>query len=414
METEKSQKKAKPKQKRKVGAEPKTAELPLSWHSQHSARPVTDRMRKAPPNDEGASAASVKGRLLRPHRSFVDKAWLSHLKEAPAIPHSSSWDATADNEQDMPFREPSTLRNILRHRRLITYIFLASLSVTALFIFATGSIVFRLGMKSERKGAEIRAQIAKGGTVDAPEFTAVDEELSAALRLIYVNSTSRTPNLDELRSATATITALAEKHTAIAPLKYLAAVANLQASDLDEARTWAQRAIDSGSYASDAYATLAIIDGLPSDIFGSPSLQTRAWLEQAIAVDIANPSPRIELATQLRNEGKLDEAEQMYLSALVRLHPVDSHAITRTILRFIAIDRKKDTELQKSNPSTNDPEALMLAAYTALRFEDFELAEKLLERAQKLMQPNTFLYLMQDRGFMKYSYRPEIKRFTAR
>jgi len=428
METEDSQKqKAEQGRETALGLEiAKATDSAIPTASSTHVLVSTSRAHRSVAADKEPSASSTK-RTFAPTSPTADKTWLSDLKEAPAATYIparlSSWDAPTDDDHERPFREQPVNRDVsqkmipfhrLGHLRLIGGIFFTILFTVMLLIF-TMNVAFRLGKERGYKEAVRTAQIARGSKTDIHEFTAqIDQELTTILKHIYLDRISRMPNLDKTRKAATRITALAEKHSDISSLKYLAAITNLQASNLDEAKNWAQKAIDAGSHVSDAYAMLAIIDSATPKRFATSSLQARVLLEQAIAIDIANPSPRIELASHLRNDGKLDESEQMYLSALVRLHPVDSLTITRVVLRFIAIDRKEDFELRKTEPSSDNPETLIVAAYTALRFEDFELAERLLERVQKLMQHNTFLYLMQDRGFMKYSYRPEIKKFSNR
>jgi hypothetical protein len=121
----------------------------------------------------------------------------------------------------------------------------------------------------------------------------------------------------------------------------------------------------------------------------------------------------MELGSLFRYMGDEQGAIKELRSAKARLHPVDSHLSVDVTVALIEVENLPLDVLTPTEPERDDVRALFPAAYVAMRHDNFELGARLLKRCQNLLSPDTFHYLVNDRAFRRFSYRPELKEFQG-
>jgi len=212
----------------------------------------------------------------------------------------------------------------------------------------------------------------------------------------------------------AELTKITGEYPDVASIRYLAALAAIQAGNPEEALRFARESIGRGEKVADSLVVESIVESqrasLPeTEKMGDPITRAQKILEEAIIEDPAAAGPRIELGSLLRYRGQREDAVRELRSAKARLHPVDSHLVIDVTVALIEVEELPSGALEVSEPATDDVRALFPAAYIAMKKDDFTLAKRLLDRCRAVLPADTFLYLVNDPAFRKFSYRDDLK-----
>jgi tetratricopeptide (TPR) repeat protein len=184
----------------------------------------------------------------------------------------------------------------------------------------------------------------------------------------------------------------------------------IQSGDLNLALQKVDESIAKGEKLSDSLALKAAIEmemGGKGGM-GDPKVRAESLLRSAMAADISNPRPYIELASLLRFQGRNDEARQLFQAASVRLNPVEGQALVDTSLSLLHLQQTPDDKLPMNLDSDKDPRSLVSAAYIAMRENDIPAVKALLARARQRLSPALYNYLMNDPAIRVFSKNPQM------
>ena len=209
--------------------------------------------------------------------------------------------------------------------------------------------------------------------------------------------------------ATAALEVVYRKNQTIPSTCYLLALMAIQSGDLKLALQKVDESIAKGEKVSDALALKAAIEmenggrGGMSD----PRVAAESLLRTAMAADISNPRPYIELASLLRFQGRNDEARKLFEDASLRLNPVEGHALVDTSLALLELQQTPDSKLPTGlNPDKDSP-SLMSAAYVAMRKNDLPIVKVLLAKARERLSGPLYNYLINDPAIKTFSKNPD-------
>ena len=210
--------------------------------------------------------------------------------------------------------------------------------------------------------------------------------------------------------AVARLEAVNRKNQTIPSTSYLIALMAIQSGDLNLALQKVDESIAKGEKLSDSLALKAAIEmemGGKGGM-GDPKVRAENLLRSAMAADISNPRPYIELASLLRFQGRNDEARQLFQAASVRLNPVEGQALVDTSLSLLNLQQTPDDKLPVNLDSDKDPRSLVSAAYIAMRKNDIPAVKSLLARARERLSPALYNYLMNDPAIRVFSKNPQM------
>jgi hypothetical protein len=237
----------------------------------------------------------------------------------------------------------------------------------------------------------------KPDSVATPLIPASEEAMQSIERILSLAELGDPSNaLNLLRS-------LEIDHPGTPSLDYIAALLALQAGDPIEADRRARSSIAKNELVSDA---LVLQSKAGSGNTGDFSLRDSKivrleMLKQAVRINPANPFPMIELAGQLRAQGRKDEALGLLKGANRRLHPIDTHVVVRTTLLLADLESRTDAELPAAKSEGPLPE-MFASVYISLRRGRTDLATQTLEKCRIQSTPDLFEYILGDPAFASY------------
>jgi hypothetical protein len=217
-------------------------------------------------------------------------------------------------------------------------------------------------------------------------------------------------------SALVKLQGLRNENPSLPSLEYLIALAGIQAGEIEITAAAIESSLAKGERVSDAYALRAALEDFRASDQGGLALgdlraRAEMYLQEAMASDLANPYPYIEMAMRLRGRGQNVEARKMLEAARSRLHPVDSYALLESTMLLIDLQGKPDHELPLDLDPDKNAASLLGAAYVALRRGEFSTAVGLLHTGRERLPPDLFAYMMGDPELRKFASRPEIATF---
>lgn len=268
---------------------------------------------------------------------------------------------------------------------------------------AGGGIV--LGYKKGLKEGFLRANnfTIKSGVKVSPEF---EVGLNQALEDLRYGSPQR---------AVQVLEGLNKNNPGVSSLRYLQALAAMQAGDEGLAEKCAVESIGKNEKVSDSLALLAVLATQRGGGKGlnliDPKIQAEQFLRQSILADAANPAPYIELASLLRYQGKNQEALGLMKAAKARLNPVDSHLVVDVTIALLALQRLSDEEIVRMGAEGEQEEHPLVQAYIAMRKGEFSLAAAILEKTKKRMATDVFDYLINDPAMRFFAQEPLLRSY---
>ena len=191
---------------------------------------------------------------------------------------------------------------------------------------------------------------------------------------------------------------------------YLMALTAIQSGNLQLASEKVDESIFKGERLSDALALKAAIEMEKSNKggMGDPKVRAESLLRSAMAADVSNPRPYIELASLLRFQGRNDEARQLFEAASMRLNPVEGQALVDTSLSLLNLQQTPDDKLPVNLDSDKDTPSLVSAAYVAMRKNEIPAVKVLLAKARERLSPALYDYLMNDPAIRAFSKNPQM------
>ncbi len=380
--------------------------------------------KKEDPDDEKGEAEDTKDQALSldPEEKSREKTWEDDEKEsiekADAEQLEDDDEESEEGEPDASKEggsqggrrrrrkkpsKPSFKRVLIKVRRRGMSIFaiVAGAILVALTFFRVGE------SRGEREGKE--AALRDMAVLEARKVYELppeaQQQLDAALLEVRAGNAAK---------AAVDIAQLVEKFPDVASLNYAAGLGAIQAGEFEKAIAFANASIDKGERVSDSYVLLSIAESqmraqAPGNQFVNPQLRVREILDKAIAADPMSAGARMELGSLFRYMGDESGALKELGAAKARLHPVDSHLAVDVTVALIEVENLPLEALQPSEPTADDVRILFPAAYIAMRHENFELGIRLLNRCRNLLPLDSFLYLVNDRAFQRFSYREDVK-----
>ncbi|GAB4180893.1 MAG: hypothetical protein Fur0032_21910 [Terrimicrobiaceae bacterium] len=345
-------------------------------------------------------------KVQRKDRS-VEKGWLDkELSEEPGKPRVAGRDIKPLPMGDgSPPKTPDAV-TAAAWRRLTWVIF-------AVVLLLVSAVVYSLGL---RQGNEQGRQelVREQAALEAAKVRVLPEAERAVL-----NKALQDLREGQVEGALRRIVSMAESFPDVPSMKYLAALALLQAGRGVEAAGWAEKSVQSGDRVADSLALLSVVDGDPVFSSKKTSLADRKELSrrrllEAVAVDPGADGPLVDLGGLERFMGRSEESAAAYRAARALLHPVNQHLAIDTTLELMAVEKIPPGELQIAVPDVDEPRKLFREAYVAMILDDFPTAVSLLRRAKAVTRPEDFDYIVNDRGFRRFAYREELKEFFDR
>jgi hypothetical protein len=141
---------------------------------------------------------------------------------------------------------------------------------------------------------------------------------------------------------------------------------------------------------------------------GDPKVRAETLLRSAIAADISNARPYIELASLLRFQGRNEEARTLFQGAALRLNPVEGHSLVNTSLALLDLQQLPDDKLPSNLNPDKDTPSLISAAYIAMRKSDIPAVKALLVKARERLSPALYNYLINDPAIRFFSKNPQM------
>ena len=200
------------------------------------------------------------------------------------------------------------------------------------------------------------------------------------------------------------------KNQTIPSTCYLMALTAIQSGNLTLASEKVDESILKGERLSDSLALKAAIEMEKSSKggMGDPKVRAESLLRSAMAADVSNPRPYIELASLLRFQGRNDEARQLFEAAILRLNPVEGQALVETSLSLLNLQQIPNDKLPENWDSDKDQRSLISAAYVAMRKNDIPAVKALLAKARDRLSPALYDYLMNDPAMRVFSKNPQM------
>lgn len=353
----------------------------------HSESPIW-----VPPSFSGRAqpAPPERGRIFKLKKpSLAPKT--SQNPDAPS-------EASAPVENRPSFEDSQPVSAALGHLApKISTILMASIVAVVLICFVLiGWLAYHQGfMASQKRFMELRAELPPP---IPPEFQA---NIESALQA-YSNG-----HADE---AVEILAGVYRKNQTIPSTCYLMALTAIQSGNLPLASDKVDESILKGERLSDSLALKAAIEMEKSSKsgMGDPKVRAESLLRSAMAADISNPRPYIELASLLRFQGRNDEARQLFEAASARLNPVEGQALVETSLSLLNLQQTPNNKLPENLDSDKDPSSLVSAAYLAMRKNDVPAVKVLLAKARERLSPALYNYLINDPAIRVFSRNPQM------
>ena len=325
-----------------------------------------------------------------------------HARRKSRISRSSSPPATALKDLPLPAQAtqqsvPKSLLHWLslaRNSRFASHLKLHPRALAALAVVGLFPVGLLIGSLQSLTAPETQAvTLAK----PSPQLV---KELNAALALIDSGAA------DE---ALKKIQALSAAHPHVSSLDYLAALAALQAGDLETAQEKASISISKNQKVSDSLVLLSMTEsgGGAGENSGLRDLKIvrESLLREAVNTDVSNPSPMIELASFLRSQKRDDEALELLHAANARLHPIDTHVVVETSIQLMKLQQTPDHDLPLACKEGSITE-IFSSIYISLRKKDYTQASIVLEKCRHQASPDLFAYLINDPVFKPFHAEP--------
>ncbi|MEI8292452.1 MAG: hypothetical protein WCG66_00525 [bacterium] len=311
------------------------------------------------------------------------------------VPEATSTPSESKTSPDTPIL-PSHIQPRTNSSGLLLLIFgLFGLLVAGL----TGWVAYHQGFSAGRLYFDqLRAELP---SPIPPEFLVSIE--SALADYSQGNATEATDKLETVY----------RKNQTIPSTCYLLALMAIQSGDLKLAKQKVDESILKGEKVSDSLALKAAIEMESANRLGAkgmsdPKVAAESLLRSAMAADISNPRPYIELASLLRFQGRNDEARELFKGASRRLNPVEGHTLVDTSLVFLDLRETPDSKLPATLNPDKDIPSLFAAAYVAMRKNDFSTAKVLLTKARERLSPALYEYLVNDPALKTFSKNPQL------
>ena len=219
------------------------------------------------------------------------------------------------------------------------------------------------------------------------------------------------------KEALAQFQAIKATQPALSSLSILAARAALQAGELNLAQQMVDEALGTRESVSEALTMQALIEArlATSESFksmGNPRIRIEQLLQRAIAADVTDPRPLIELAVLRRFERKFDEAEELLQAARARQSVSTDRLALDVSLELLALQKLDDDAVRmRGEESFNGLGAPLLRAYRALRLGDSATAESSLAEASATLPTPTFKQCLRDPAFVPFGKSPLLQPF---
>jgi Tfp pilus assembly protein PilF len=276
-------------------------------------------------------------------------------------------------------------------------VLMASIVAVVLICFVlVGWFAYHQGfMASQSRFMELRAELPP----------AIPAEFQAA-----IESALQAYSKGHADDAVEILAGVYRKNQTIPSTCYLMALTAIQSGNLPLASDRVDESILKGERLSDSLALKAAIEMEKSnkDGMGDPKVRAESLLRSAMAADVSNPRPYIELASLLRFQGRNDEARQLFEAASVRLNPVEGQALVETSLSLLNLQQTPNDKLPENLDSDKDPNSLVSAAYIAMRKNDVPAVKTLLAKARERLSPALYNYLINDPAVRVFSRNPQM------
>jgi tetratricopeptide (TPR) repeat protein len=253
----------------------------------------------------------------------------------------------------------------------------------------------------------------QGFSVSQKRFNELRMELPPAIPPEFqasIDSALKAYNKGNAADAVEILSGVYRKNQTIPSTCYLMALNAIQSGNLQLASEKVDESIFRGERLSDSLALKAAIEMEKSNKggMGDPKVRAESLLRSAMAADVSNPRPYIELASLLRFQGRNDEARQLFEAASMRLNPVEGQALVDTSLSLLNLQQTPDNKLPENLDSDKDPRSLVSAAYVAMRKNDIPTVKVLLAKARERLSPALYDYLMNDPAIRAFSKNPQM------
>jgi len=243
------------------------------------------------------------------------------------------------------------------------------------------------------------AELQKEMPTPIPEE--LEKNINAALKsYAYGNATEATTELETLY----------KRNQTIPSTSFLLALTALQCGNLKLAQQMVDESLSKAEKVSDSLALKAAIEmefGGRGGM-GDPKVRAESLLRSAMAADISNPRPYIELGSLLRFQGRNDEARKLFEGAKVRLNPVEGHPLVNTSLALLDLQQMSNSQLPTDLNPDKDTVSLISAAYVAMRKNDIPALKALLAKARDRLSTPLYEYIINDPSIKVFIRNPEL------
>lgn len=218
-------------------------------------------------------------------------------------------------------------------------------------------------------------------------------------------------------AAAAQFQAVKTTQPALSSLSILTARAALQAGDLNLAQRMVDEALAARESISEALTIQALIEArlATTESFksmGNPRVRIEQLLQRAIAADVTDPRPFIELAVLRRFERKFDEAQALLQAAQARQSASTDRLALDVSVELLTLQQLDDDALRNRDEKSFDGlPAPLLRAYRALRLGDSATAEASLAEAFAKLPAPTFKQCLRDPAFVSFGKSPLLQSY---
>ena len=213
--------------------------------------------------------------------------------------------------------------------------------------------------------------------------------------------------------ATSELEVLYKRNQTIPSTSFLLALTALQSGNLKLAQQMVDESLSKAEKVSDSLALKAAIEMELAGRggMGDPKVRAESLLRSAMAADISNPRPYIELGSLLRFQGRNDEARKLFEGAKVRLNPVEGHSLVNTSLALLDLQQMSNSQLPTDLNPDKDTVSLISAAYVAMRKNDTPALKALLAKARERLSTPLYEYLINDPAIKVFIKNPELSKY---
>jgi tetratricopeptide (TPR) repeat protein len=339
----------------------------------------------------GQQASPENGRIFKSKKpSFIPK-------NAPPL-ETPSEETVVAVESRPPFADfQPTAVDVDRLSPKISPVWAGTILAGALICFLlVGWLAYHQGFSaSQKKFNELRMELP----------TPIPSEFQAS-----IDSALLAYSKGNASDAVEILSGVYRKNQTIPSTCYLMALTAIQSGNLQLASEKVHESILKAERLSDSLALKAAIEMEKSTKggMGDPKVRAESLLRSAMAADVSNPRPYIELASLLRFQGRNDEARQLFEAASMRLNPVEGQTLVDTSLSLLNLQQTPNDKLPENLDSDKDPRSLVSAAYVAMRKNDIPAVKALLAKARERLSPPLYDYLMNDPAIRVFSKNPQM------